>query len=278
MIHSKPQSYKQAIQASQVRSLLPTSLRTAEFEQLVEAGYAGMLERARFSAGVRKVEHLDVIDSGINDLVAGVTDLATQRLAVKKFLRRTGYMAPADERGSLTDLASDRRIDLQLSVGLQQAQGYGFVAQSQDPAIADAFPAFEFVRVEAREHPRLDWPQRWNAARAATTADGATDADSGVMAALIGHPLWRRLNRFGAEYEPFDFGSGMGLESISRKRAIDLNLIERDTQIFPQTRDFNDALKASPEVRSERLHALLESTGLGRFDAAGVFHFTGGGQ
>ncbi|MBI5689248.1 MAG: hypothetical protein HZC55_04065 [Verrucomicrobia bacterium] len=268
--------FRQAVDAAQARTLLPTGLRTREFEQLVADGHAAVLERARFSAGVRSVQHLDVIDSGINDLVAGATDLATQRLAVKNFLRGTGYLAPEGERGGLQDLASDRRINLQLSIGVQQAQGYGWWKQGQQPDLLDAFPAREFVRVEAREVPRADWPARWDAARAATLADGATASSSGRMVALVGHPLWAQLNRFGVEYEPFDFGSGMGVEDVARADAMELGIIGRDTQIFPQDRPFNAGLRASPEVRSGRLRQLLEETGLGRFDAQGVFIWGGG--
>ncbi|MBI5771914.1 MAG: hypothetical protein HZA93_29345 [Verrucomicrobia bacterium] len=271
MKYAKPLPFKEAATAAQARTLLPTAMRTAEFEQLVADGHAAVLERARFSAGVRKVEHLQVLDDGINDLVAGQTDLATARLAVKRFVRGTGYLAPAEERGTLTDLASDARTNLQLTMGVQQAQGYGWWKQGQQEDVLDAFPADAFVRVESRVKPREDWPERWNAARAATVTDGATDSSSGRMVALKNHPIWAKLSRFGTPYEPFDFGSGRGVEDVSRKDAMDLGLIGRDTQIFPQDRPFNEGLQAAPAVRSERLRALLESTGLGKFNADGVF-------
>ena len=271
MKFAKPLPFREAKTAAQARTLLPTNLRTREFEQMVEDGHAAVLERARFSAGVRKVEHLSVIDDGINNLTAGATDVATQRLAVKQFLRGTGYMAPEDKRGGLEDLASDQRINLQLTVGVQQAQGYGWWKQGQQPDLLDAFPAQEFIRVEAREQPRQDWPQRWNEARRKTVTDGATDSDSGVMVALKNHPIWAALSRFGTPYEPFDYNSGMGVEDKSRREAMALELIGRDTQIFPQDRPFNAGLQASPEVRSETLRTLLEGTGLGRFNRQGVF-------
>ncbi|MBI5768759.1 MAG: hypothetical protein HZA93_13255 [Verrucomicrobia bacterium] len=270
----RPLPFRQAVTAAQARTLLPTNMRTAEFAQLVADGHAAVLERARFSAGVRSVQHLDVIDSGINDLVAGVTDLATQRLAVKNFLRGTGYMAPESERGTLTDLASDVRINLQLSVGVQQAQGYGWWKQGQQADILDAFPAQEFLRVEDRMVPRQDWPQRWNAARSATVTDGATDSSSGRMVALKNHPIWVALSRFGTPYEPFDYNSGMGVEDVARKDAMNLGLLGRDTQIFPQDRPFNEDLQATVDVRADRLRQLLQETGLGRFDRQGVFIYT----
>ncbi|MCX6952916.1 MAG: hypothetical protein NTV51_12240 [Verrucomicrobia bacterium] len=273
MKYSKALPFKQALNASQVKTLLPTDFTSAQLQQL----RGDILERGRFSARVRSVQHLDVIDQGINDLVAGATDLATQRLAVKRFVQGTGYMAPEDKRGGLQDLASDARINLQLRIGTQQAQGAGWWQQGQDADLLYAFPARAFVRVEAREKPRDNWPQRWNEARANTVTDGATDSASGEMVALEGHPIWIALSVFKTPYEPFDFGSGMGREDVDRTRTIALGLMSESTVIFPQSRPFNQDLKASPEVRSSRLRSLLESTGIGRFDQDGVFVFTGGG-
>ncbi|MFA5263062.1 MAG: hypothetical protein WC378_04500 [Opitutaceae bacterium] len=267
MIFARPMPFKEALKASQVRILMPTSFGTADLAKLD----ASVLERARFSARVRSAEHLAVIDDGINDLASGQIDLATARLRVKQYLRSTGYKAEEGTAGGLQDFSSDTRIDLQLLTNVQQAQGYGWWKQGQDPDLLDAFPAQEFLRVESRIKPRQDWPQRWDAARAATTTDGATESGSGRMVALKNHPIWVALSRFGTPYEPFDFNSGMGVEDVARADAMDLGIIERDTQIFPEDRPFNADLKASPEIRSERLRALLEQSGVGHFDDQGVF-------
>lgn len=273
MNYSKALPAKEALNASQVKILLGTDLSSAQLAEIP----ASIRERARFSAKVRSAGHLDVLDQGINDLVAGATDFATQRLAVKKFMRSTGYLAPEDKRGTIEDFSSDARTNLQLRMGVQQAQGYGFWKQGQQEDVLFAFPAREFLRVESREKPRDNWAERWNAARAATVTDGATDSASGRMVALTNHPIWAEFSRFGTPYEPFDFGSGMGTEDIARKEAVDLGLLDADTQIFPQERSFAADLKASPEIRSERLRSLLERTGVGRFDAEGVFIATPGG-
>lgn len=273
MKFTKPFPYREALNASQVKTLLPTSLGSADLAKLEPS----ILERARFSAKVRSAAHLQVLDNGTNDIVAGQLDYATARLRLKQFLGSTGYQAPEELRGTLQDFASTARTDLQLRMNVQMAQGAGWHLQGQDPDLLDAFPAREFLRVESRDVPRTDWPQRWNEARAATITDGATDASSGRMVALVGHPIWKRLNRFGHEYEPFDFNSGMGTEDVDRATAIELGLIERDTQIFPQELDFNRDLQASPEIRSDKLRTLLEQSGVGRFNAQGVFVHTRGG-
>ncbi|MBI3886154.1 MAG: hypothetical protein HY302_10540 [Opitutae bacterium] len=262
MLFSKPQPFAEALASSQAKTLLPTSLGTRDLQKLSP----DIRERSRFSAKVRSAGHLAVLDDGVNDLAAGQIDLATARLRLKQFLQSTGYVPPEGKAGGLQDFSSDRRIDLQLRINTQQAQGYGWWKQGQDPDLLDAFPAREFVRVESRAVPRTDWPERWNAARAATITDGATASDSGRMVALVGHPIWKELNRFRVEYEPFDFGSGMGTEDVARADAMALGIIARDTQIFPQERPFNENLQATPEIRSDI-----------RFNAKGVFVYQRGG-
>lgn len=274
MKFSAPRPFLEALNASQVKALLPTSLGSADLAQL----HPGILDRARFSAKVRSAAHLQVLDDGTNDIAAGQLDFATARLRLKQFLGASGCQAPEELRGTLQDFASDARTNLQLRMNVQMAQGYGWHIQGQDPDLLDAFPAREFLRVEDRDQPRTNWPERWNAARAATVTDGATDAASGRMVALVGHPIWKELNVFGHEYEPFDYGSGMGTEDVSRADAIALDLIGRDTRIFPQRDAFNDELQASPEIRSDHLRSLLEESGVGRFNARGVFVHAKGGR
>lgn len=262
MNFARPAPFKEALKASQQRTLLPTGMSAAELDQLS----TDIRERARFSARVRSAEHLAVIDDGVNDLVSGHLDLATARLRVKQFLGRTGYQPPEGKSGGLQDFSSDVRIDLQLLVNVQQAQGYGWWKQGQDPILLDAFPAREFLRVESRDVPRTDWPERWNAARAATTTDGATDSTSGRMVAIVNHPIWVALSRFKTPYEPFDYNSGRGVDDVSRREAVALGIIDLNTQVFPQDRPFNQGLQATPGARSSTLKQLLNASGVGRFD------------
>lgn len=274
MKFARPLPFREALDAQAVKSLLPSALSSAELSEIP----ARILERARFSSKVRNLEHLSVIDDVANDITAGHLDVATARLRIKQFVASTGYQADESVRGGLQDFLSDARINLQVRMNVQLAQGAGWHQQGQDPDILDAFPALEFQRVGSREQPRKDWPQRWNRARAETITDGATDSSSGRMVALKGHPIWTRLSRFGLPYEPFDFGSGYGTEDVNRAEATALGLIELDTVIFPDDRGFNADLQASPAVRSERLRSAIEGTGIGRFDDEGVLRYTGTGN
>ena len=271
MKYSEPMPYKTAMRLAGSKTLLPTGLGTADLQRLAPS----VRERALFSAKVRTAEHLSVLDDGISALVSGQSDVATQRLALKQYLAQIGYRPAEGEAGGLKDFSSDARINLQLLTNVQQAQGYGWWKQGQDVDLLDAFPAQEFVRVKSRRVPRTNWHERWDAARAATISEGATASGSGRMVALKNHPIWAKLSRFGTPYGPFDFGSGMGVEDVSRREAMALRLIDRDTQISPQDRPFNQGLQASPAVRSETLRGLLEQSGVGTFEGD-VFVAKGG--
>jgi len=269
MKFASPQPFLEALNAQTVRSLLPTSMSSAQLAEIP----ARILERARFSAKVRNLEHLAVIEDVSTQVTEGSLDIATARLRVKQFVASTGYQADESIRGGLQDFSSTARTELQVRMNVQLAQGAGWHQQGQDPDILDAFPALEFSRVESREEPRGTWPQRWNRARAETITDGATDSSTGRMIALKGHPIWTRLSRFGLPYEPFDFGSGYGTEDVRRADAMALGLLDLDTVIVPDDRGFNADLQASPAVRSARLREAVEATGIGRFDAEGVLHY-----
>lgn len=269
MKYSAPQPFREALAQAQQKTLLPTSLGTADLNKLS----ADIRERSRFSAKVRSAEHLQQIDDVVNDIAAGQLDFATGRLRIKQYLQSVGHIAPDGKEGTLQDFGSEARINLQLRVNVQQAQGYGWWKQGQDADLLDAFPAQEFLRVESREHPRTDWGERWDAARVIAGVRGTTSSKSGRMVALKNHKIWVTLSRFHTPYEPFDYNSGMGVEDVDREDAIALKLIDRDTQIFPQDRPFNEDLQATPDIRSDKLRALLEQSGVGRFNQDGVFTY-----
>lgn len=249
------------MQANQVRRILPTDFSSALLEEIDPE----ILMRARFSAKVASAEHLSVIDDVVNELTAGKTDFATARLRLKQYLASIGYRPDPELAGTVQDFGSDARTNLQLRVNVQQAQGYGWWKQGQDETILDAFPAQEFLRVESRENEREDWPERW------LRAGGPKTQAWPRMIARKDDPCWLALSRFGTPWPPFDFGSGMGVEDISRAEAQELGLITLHEVPEPADMGFNDDLAATPDVQSQILRAALEATGIGRFDENGVF-------
>lgn len=257
-----PLPFEEAIASRAVRQVLPTELRS----DLLATIPAQLRERAMFSAGVTNAEFLQKASDGIDALLTGTNDRATQRQELKRLLGSLG--AEVDET-DLTDLRSDARLNLILDTNLEMATGYGQWKQGQDPAILDQWPAQELVRVRDANEPR-DWPARW------AEAGGTFFGDR--MIALKNDPIWTRLSRFGLPYPPFDFNSGMDVQDVDRETAIEAGLIAEDEEIAPQDRDFNQDLQASPQVRSASLmDALAEALqGLASFDANGVLRLIGG--
>lgn len=233
MIFSTPLPFEEAIQSREVRQILPTDFRTALLQQIP----AELRERAMFSAGVTNAQFLEEASKKIDALLDGKSDRATMRLELKQLLDSLGYQSPEGEEGTLTDLASDDRLNLILDTNLEMAQGYGQWKQGQDPAVLDQWPAQELIRVIDSKEKR-DWEQRWRDA-------GGTVYPGGRMIALKNDPIWEAISRFGLPYPPFDFNSGMDVADVDRDEAIDLRLIKADEQITPQDRGFNDGLEAA---------------------------------
>lgn len=270
MNFTAPMPFKEALDARQVKTLLPTTGRTADFAQL----RAAIKERAMFSATVQSADLLQKYDDLINGILTGQVGEAEARVQIKALLDDMGYEPDPALAGGLQDLSSTPRIDLTLETNVDVARGYGWFAQGQDPLVLDAFPAQELVRFFQTGKPR-DWAARW-------AKVGGAFYD-GRMIALKNDPIWNKLgdssifpDGLGNPYAPFAFNSGMDVRDVSREDATALGLIDDNTELLPQDRGFNADLQASPDVRSESLRTMMEGSGLGTFNADGTFVFTGG--
>ncbi len=220
-------------------------------------------ERAFFSATVTSAEFLETAARGLREIAAiarrsladgseGAYQNKQKLVADLMQLGRQLGLAPQDpiKAGTLEDVTSLRRLELIVNFNTEQAQEYARWKTEQDPAILDAYPAQELVRIEEREVPR-DWPARWKAA--------GGELRAGRMVALKNDGIWTKLSRFGTPFPPFDFNSGMGLEDVSREDAEQLGLIRSDQQQRPMDADFNRNLAASVENLSPRMQGALET-------------------
>jgi hypothetical protein len=181
-------------------------------------------------------------------------DIATARLEMKQLLQSLGYQPEAGQAGTLKDLSSDARINLQLRQNLDAAFGFGQYLQGQDEAVLDQWPAQELFRAEERKEPR-DWPTRWMQA-------GGQIFEGGRMIALKNDPIWTEISAFGTPYPPFDFGSGMWVRDVDRETAESLGLLSPGQVVTPGVEDFNASLEASvKDIDPDLAASLKESFG-----------------
>ncbi len=249
MIFSQPVPFAEALLSRDVRTILPTTLGSAELAEISE----DILERAIFSARVTNAEYLQTIDDLVRQYANGEIDLASARLGLKHKLRAIGYEPDPDDRGTIKDWGSDTRTNLVLRMNADMASGYGWWMQGQQPAILDQWPAQELVRGGPAAQPR-PWQSIW-------AEHGGEVFVGGRMVALKNAAIWTNISRFGNPYPPFDYGSHMIVRDVDRDTAISLGIIDRDTQIAPEDRGFNNDLQFKPEVRSKALRQVLDDEG-----------------
>lgn len=252
---AEPQPFAPAVKRLSGKTPIGSRLRTKEWADVPLA----LRERAFFSAGV-EAAHLV---QGLQDRLTEAVDLSG-RAKGRTFMDRSKFVAEmrsltgAEEgdTGLITDITSRKRLELIYDWQVQDAYEFGRWKMGQDQDLLDAFPAQEFLRVESRHHPREDWPQRWDAA-AQESGDQAALAvrrATGRMVALKDSGIWTALSVFGRPWPPFDWGSGMGVASVSRSEAEDLGLIKKGEPVQPSgEKDFNAKLEASVRDLSPEL-------------------------
>lgn len=262
MIFSEPIPFSEAIQSRDVRSILPTTLSSAEIRDALSQD---IIDRAVFSARMSNAEFLQEIDEITRLMVNGEIDLATARIRLTQKLEEIGYQAAVADVGSIKDFTSDKRIDLIIRTNAQIARGYGQFIQGQNEEWLRAAPCQELFRLQRKKQERgttagsMGWPQRWQEV-------GGTLFD-GRMIARKDDDVWRRLgtafpDSLGNPYPPFAFNSGMWVKDVLRSQAVKLGVIAADVVVSPQDKGFNDDLRFTPKIRSEALiQALMESLG-----------------
>ena len=253
---SSPMPFEEAANRRTIQSILPTTLSSDEISQIS----ADILERAFFSARTYNAEYLQSVYDIITEFEAGKINQATAILEMKQSLEATGYSA-GKVAGTIQDLGSDKRRLLIVKTQADFGAGYGYYMQAQEHLIT--WPAQELLRVGPRKTHRQwsDDPDplvikgeppegRWKEAGGKLT--------DGRMIALLNDPIWERISRFGLPYPPFDFNSGMGVAAVSRSDAIKLGVISPNAAPQqPQTRDLNDDLQMTADVRAAALREAL---------------------
>jgi len=257
MIFDKPIPFAEAIASRKVKKLLPTSAGSAEIARLAPA----IRERAMFSAKIENANFLAKADRLINGIVSPSSaqgsvpgrespfNAVEARAELKRYLASISYQPDPKKAGGLEDLSSDTRLDLIIKMNTDMAHGAGQFARQNDPAILDDIPCLELVRDEERKEKR-DWIARWR-------SHGGKLYGGGRMIARKDDPIWSAISEFGNPYPPFDYNSGMGVESVFRDEAEKLGVIKRSSVVEPQDIPFDN----------EREVAFPQNIGSGLADA-----------
>jgi hypothetical protein len=273
MIYAAPMPYQEALDAAEVRTILPTTGDSADIARLRRLE-PQLLRRAMWSATVDVYSRIQAMADGVNAILTGAADQATVVAELGKMLQREGYRPPEGKAGTLQDVSSLARRRLIVETNVATAQGYGWREQGMQADVLDEFPAQELFRAfgPADASKRRNWADRWQQA--------GGEFYGNRMIALKTDPVWGRLgsmfdDSLGNPYPPFAFNSGMDVRDIDRDEAEALGLINAGTTLFPQPLALNAELEASPDVRADWLRTAMEETGVGRFDGD-VFKFNEG--
>ena len=232
-----------AVSRFESRRATPIAMSSADWERIEPA----IREKCFFSARVNNAEVLGKMRELIGQAVDSAKRNPQKALLsrdkfiseMKGYLRGKGYAVGGS---ALTDITSRRRLGLIYQMNVDEAREYGRYVHGQNPDLLNAYPAWEFLRIEERRVPRSNWRERWLAA--------GGKIYGGRMIALKSDAVWVNLSRFGRPYPPFDFGSGMGVQEVDRIEAEELGLLPKD-EPADEIPDFECVLES--EVSLERI-------------------------
>lgn len=229
------------------KSPVAVALTSEQWEQVPVA----IRERSQFSAKVASARLLQ----HIQDQTRGALAWEKEKIAHsdraeggEAFIDRSSFIASArkiaieegintttpDKFGTVRDIRSAKRLGLIWDMQTGMASEYARWKTNNDPDVLDAYPAQRLVRIEARDNPRPSWfwPSRW--AEAYSKSGSVITALERDMVALKTSGIWAALSRFGTPWPPFDYGSGMGLEDVSRDEAEAIGLLKPDDRLTPE--------------------------------------------
>lgn len=276
MFLSSPAPFQEAINAALVKSLLPTTGRTADLRQLESA----VKRRALWSATVTSTNVLKTIADGTDAILRGEVDQATVSLEIRRMLEAEGYQPAPEDRGTMLDLASELRRNTIIETQVGMARGLGWHQQGMQEDVLEEFPAQELFRATSPQGgaaAERKWAQIW-------TDEGGLFFN-GRMIALKTDEIWERLgdpsrypDGLGNAYPPFRINSGMRVRDIDRDETEALGLIKPGARLTPAPADdFTADLQATAAMREDWLRSAIADSGLATFGADGVLRFNDGG-
>lgn len=272
MTFSKPTPLAKALSWLRSKKLVPTWLGSEDLRSLA----ADVKRQALFSARMTQLRPLQALKSGLDDMLSGTGNLADAKLKLAKVYTSMGYDAekggfPQDKegtvppavKGTLKDLASQKRMALTITTQYRMATNAAFITRGNDEQRLYQWPALELVRIGRRNTPRgfarrkgglvpdpgQDWPSRFVAA-------GGELYDRGTrMIALKGANVWQALGDGVGGYEdtlhnpfaPFAYGSGYGLREVPRREALMLGVLDPESKAAAMPEGLKKSLQADAQ-------------------------------
>lgn len=250
--------FNQAFASFARRENLPAALTSEEWSTVPSE----IRERAFFMSRVTDAEILQRFREGVEDMLTGRKGQTTVEKELFMWLGARGYRPPEGLEGSLQDLSSLDRINVVLRTNVAMAYGHASWVRKQTAIRGN--PCQRLYRGSPRLEPR-DWDYRWSIAKEKTANVPGVHETQHV--ALLNHPIWVELSRFNNPYPPFDFNSGMAVESVGRDEALQLGFnLDPDNDPMQQAihRSMNEGLEVTPQVTDPMLRGALADR-LGRF-------------
>jgi hypothetical protein len=209
-----PEPELDALQFFSRRAPTPSPRRTADWAKVMPDVRA----KAFFVASVNDARFLDRAHGLIGDHLAGgdTTDRGTFVRRMREFMVEEGMVDPSDfgDERDITNIASERRLQLIFDTQTRQAHGYAYRSQGLDPVLLDAWPAARFVRTPGATDPR---PRH-----VAGEGDVRLKLDTAYWADFQNAP---EIGGFGVPWAPYGFNSYMSQEDVRREEAEALGLL-----------------------------------------------------
>lgn len=180
-------------------------------------------EKLFFSAHIANEAILEKMKDEINLAIQGKSDM---NKFVENIKRELGMDFDGSDFGSESNLDNRLRLIYKTNYGLAVGK-VDYLSSMKDYSKND-FPCKELIRWQDRRVPR-DWISRWR-------GEGG-QIYHGRMIARVEDPIWSRISRFGLPYPPFDFNSGMGWQDISFEEAVELGVIEAESEEFEEVEE-----------------------------------------
>jgi len=234
----RPAKYHEAIDKIANRTPIGSQMISAEWQDVPVA----IRDRAFFSSQVENIRFLQRGQDKITDFLEGARETTPEGLALavgsraqfvemmREFAIAEG-MGPLDpaDAGSIKDITSERRLGLIFDTQTRQADDYGYWRQGMDGDVLNEFPAQRFVRVQQVKEPRQSHQQFED------------------QVYLKTDPIWAKVINadFGVPWGPWGWGCGHDVEDVDRGEAEDLGLVKPGQRLEPETKNFNENLRAS---------------------------------